>query len=114
MGLRITRRLVLCAERVLTFKKQTAIIPPIKDKGVLTQAEILCKCVFFYFIRKLCSNEIKNAPQECTLMQRRNMSLKRPAAGGESCKAGFFFISIISIVRSRKLWQSIPEKIFCG
>ena len=46
---------------------------------------------FFLFHRKLLSYEIKMLREDRTAAEWK-MSLVRPAAGGESCKAGFFFI----------------------
>ena len=39
--------------------------------------------------RKFRSHEIKTLREDCTAAERK-MPLMRPAAGGESCKAGFF------------------------
>ncbi|MBM6668670.1 hypothetical protein H6A64_12710 [Lacrimispora saccharolytica] len=44
-----------------------------------------------FFHRKLLSYEIKTLREDRTSAEWK-MSLVRPAAGGESCKAGFFFI----------------------
>ena len=44
-----------------------------------------------FFHRKLLSYEIKTLREDRTAAEWK-MSLVRPAAGGESCKAGFFFI----------------------
>ena len=45
----------------------------------------------FYFIRKLRSYEIKTLRENHTAAERK-IPLMRPAAGGESCKAGFFLV----------------------
>ena len=38
------------------------------------------------------SCKVKSPPGRIALRRRGNMSLERPAAGGESCKAGFFLV----------------------
>ena len=53
----------------------------------------------FYFIGNFdeIPYEIKSPPGRIALRRKGNLSLKRPAAGGESCKAGFFLISKLRI-----------------
>ena len=46
---------------------------------------------YFLFHRKLLSYEIKTLREDRTAAEWK-MSLVRPAAGGESCKAGFFLV----------------------
>ena len=46
----------------------------------------------FFIRRKLRSYEIKTLRENHTAAERK-MPLVRPAAGGESCKAGFFLVS---------------------
>ena len=36
---------------------------------------------------------LKSPPGRIALRRKENMSQKRPAAGGESCKAGFFLVA---------------------
>jgi len=48
----------------------------------------------FYFIGNCSaiSYETKSPPGRIALRRRGGVSLKRPAAGGKSCRAGFFFM----------------------
>jgi len=48
---------------------------------------------FLRILYKIKNNYRRVCPSEARVLRwKRNMPLKRPAAGGESCKAGFFFI----------------------
>ena len=44
----------------------------------------------FFNSWEITSNELKSPPGRIALCQSGIMSLEQPAAGGESCKAGFF------------------------
>ncbi|MDY4691964.1 MAG: hypothetical protein SO401_00085, partial [Blautia sp.] len=44
------------------------------------------------------SYDIKNAPRRIALRRRGIMLQKQPAAGGESCIAGFFLVSRIKMM----------------
>ena len=56
----------------------------------------------FLSYRKLCSYTIKRSAQ-IALQRNGRMSLARPAAGGESCFAGFFFTIACGILRAKSL-----------
>ena len=69
-----------------------------RSKSVLLGRKWNCEGVrstLLFFYRKfkgISYRRTKSPPGRSTLRRRGVMSLKRPAAGGESCKAGFFFM----------------------
>ena len=75
--------------------------PPSKIEGV-GGADV--PKALFYMIGKFSKlpYHTKSPPGRIALRRSSNMSLKRPAAGGESCFAGFLFICRISPVFGKK------------
>ena len=86
--------------------------PKKKDSGITTQRADRC----FLLYRKDCvtlkyenhdSYRAKNPPGEIALRRNGMMSLTRPAAGGESCKAGFYFVTLAIYFQQNRLYPTI-------
>ena len=65
-------------------------------KATAPRRENVPRHILFYRIGNFVS--IRYAPRGCALWRSGIMSLARPAAGGESCEAGFFLRQLGSFI----------------
>ena len=99
-----------------TPSKVRILLHPLEAKRK-SLVHIWAKLFSFYrkFLRipyKIKNNYRGVCPSEARVLRRkRNMPLKRPAAGGESCKAGFFFINFGKKLKTGQIYVSMERRV---